>query len=101
MHLLRRKVLIDGACIESLAIRNYADHEVALELSYSFDADFADMFEVRGQRREQRGRLLKEEIEPAQIRLGYRGLDGVDATHRARLRSGAARARPARGAATR
>src|SRR5258708_12234994 len=35
------------------------------------------MLEVRGQRREQRGRALKEEIAPAKITLGYRGLDRV------------------------
>ena len=77
VHLLRLKVLGDGACIESLQVKNYAGRDVSLELSYGFAADFADMFEVRGQRREQRGRALKEEIEPAKITLGYRGLDRV------------------------
>ena len=83
VHLLRLKVLSDGTCLESLEVRNYAEHEVTLDLSYHFAADFADMFEVRGQRREQRGRLLKEEIEPSAITLGYRGLDRV--TRRTRL----------------
>jgi glycogen debranching enzyme len=77
VHLLRVKVLADGACLESLEVRNYADHEVSLELGYAFAADFADMFEVRGQKREQRGRMLKEEIDGARVVLGYRGLDRV------------------------
>ncbi|HEX6840916.1 MAG TPA: amylo-alpha-1,6-glucosidase [Stellaceae bacterium] len=77
VHLLRVKVLADGACFESLEVRNYADHDVSLDLGYAFAADFADMFEVRGQKREQRGRTLKEEIDGARIVLGYRGLDRV------------------------
>jgi glycogen debranching enzyme len=77
VHLLRVKVLADGACFESLEVRNYADHEVSLDLGYAFAADFADMFEVRGQHREQRGRMLREEIDGAKIVLGYRGLDRV------------------------
>jgi glycogen debranching enzyme len=77
VHLLRVKVLADGACLESLEVRNYADHDVSLDLGYAFAADFADMFEVRGQKREQRGRMLKEEIDGARIVLGYRGLDRV------------------------
>src|SRR6266446_4135699 len=75
VHLLRIKVLTDGACIESLQVRNYADHDVSLELSYGFGSDFADMFEVRGQRREQRGRALKDEIEPAKIGRASRRVD--------------------------
>ncbi|HJT05770.1 MAG TPA: glycogen debranching N-terminal domain-containing protein, partial [Stellaceae bacterium] len=77
VHLLRVKVLADGACLESLEVKNYADHDVSLELGYAFAADFADMFEVRGQKREQRGRTLKEEIDGARVVLGYRGLDRV------------------------
>lgn len=77
VHLLRVKVLADGACFESLEVRNYADHEVTLELSYGFAADFADMFEVRGQHRARRGRALKEEIGSSTVVLGYRGLDEV------------------------
>ena len=77
VHLLRVKVLADGACFESLEVKNYAEHEVSLDLGYAFAADFADMFEVRGQKREQRGRTLKEEIDGARIVLGYRGLDRI------------------------
>ena len=77
VHLLRVKVLADGACFESLEVKNFADHEVSLDLGYAFAADFADMFEVRGQKREQRGRMLKEEIDGARIVLSYRGLDRV------------------------
>ncbi|HWG78905.1 MAG TPA: amylo-alpha-1,6-glucosidase [Stellaceae bacterium] len=77
VHLLRVKVLADGACFESIEVKNYAEHDVSLDLCFAFAADFADMFEVRGQKREQRGRMLKEEIDGARVVLGYRGLDRV------------------------
>jgi glycogen debranching enzyme len=77
VHLLRLKVLADGACFETLEVKSFADHPVTLVLTYAFDADFADMFEVRGQRREKRGELLKERVGAETVVLGYRGLDGV------------------------
>jgi glycogen debranching enzyme len=77
VHLLRSKVLDDGACFERLEIRSYADHPVALTLRYGFDADFADMFEVRGQTRSARGEMLEPVIGAASVTLGYRGRDHV------------------------
>jgi glycogen debranching enzyme len=77
IHLLRAQVLADRLCIESLEVKSYVDHAVALDLCYRFAADFADMFEVRGQRRARCGRILKEEVAAARVVLGYRGLDRV------------------------
>jgi glycogen debranching enzyme len=77
VHLLRCKVLCDGACFEQVAIRNYADHAVSFTLSIAFAADFADIFEVRGQRRQRRGELLAPEIDGTTAILGYLGRDGV------------------------
>ena len=77
VHLMRTKVLTDGACFEALDVRSYADHDVTFELRYGFAADFADIFEVRGQHRERRGRALEAKIEASSIELGYQGIDGV------------------------
>ncbi len=77
VHLLRSKVLDDGVCFERLEIRSFADHAVALALRYGFDADFADMFEVRGQTRAARGQMLEPAIGEGSIALGYRGRDDV------------------------
>src|SRR5579883_1239291 len=41
VHLLRAKVLTDGACFEALEIRSYAGHDINFDLSYNFAADFA------------------------------------------------------------
>jgi glycogen debranching enzyme len=42
-----------------------------------FDADFADIFEVRGTTRARRGRALPPEVTADAVVLGYEGLDGV------------------------
>src|SRR5206468_7487774 len=49
-----------------------------VRLSFDFAADFADIFEVRGMRREARGTMLAAEVAPRRVLLGYRGLDGVE-----------------------
>ncbi len=77
VHLLRSKVLDDGVCFERLEIRSFADHPVTLALRYGFDADFADMFEVRGQTRAARGEMLEPEFGEASVTLAYRGRDEV------------------------
>src|SRR5262249_8627271 len=63
-----------------LKLQNYAQGPVELELSILFDADFADVFEVRGVRRLRTGTRQAPAIDRSQVALGYDGLDGV---HRA------------------
>ncbi len=82
IHVQRSLFLGDGMCHGRLAVRNFAfaHHQVQLELR--FEADFADLFEVRGMRREQRGRMLPAVLAGDAVTLSYQGLDGVvRATH--------------------
>jgi glycogen debranching enzyme len=55
IHLNRMKFIWDGACYERLVVRNFADRPLSLRLTYRFAADFADLFEVRGEHRSARG----------------------------------------------
>src|SRR6188472_672950 len=48
VHLFRAMCLWNGACHERLAIHNYGAAALDLSLLFEFDADFADIFEVRG-----------------------------------------------------
>ena len=48
LHLSRSRVLWDGSCLERIRIANYALHPVEMPITLQFDADFADVFEVRG-----------------------------------------------------
>ena len=55
---IEREILLNGGLFEELVITNYSTSPVNFELSLSFDADFVDLFEVRGWKRKQRGQLL-------------------------------------------
>lgn len=75
LHLFRAKLLWHASAYEHLRIRNYGTEPVDISLSFVTAADYADIFEVRGTRRDQRGELLDLEPRPQTIRLGYHGLD--------------------------
>jgi glycogen debranching enzyme len=77
LHLLRTKFIWKDTCYERLRLSNYGMGAVSLSLSLRFDADFVDIFEVRGSRRERRGRRLDPLVENNICILGYEGLDGV------------------------
>ena len=77
LHLYRNKFLADGVCLDQITIHNFGDHTVETELCFDFGADFRDIFEVRGQKREHRGRYLPEETERGGVVLAYEGLDQV------------------------
>jgi len=77
LHLFRSKFLWEGACYERLRLSNYGLAAVTTTLSLHFAADFCDIFEVRGKRRERRG-LRHPSVEGDQwIVYRYEGLDGV------------------------
>ncbi|WGF90763.1 amylo-alpha-1,6-glucosidase (plasmid) [Marinivivus vitaminiproducens] len=77
IHLRRSRFLWNGACHERLAIRNFDDRRHRITVSIGFAADFADLFEVRGVRREQRGEALPPVLSTDRVTLAYRGLDGL------------------------
>ena len=77
LHVLRSKFLWDGACYEKFEIRNFGASTVRIPFSLEFEADFADIFEVRGMHRERRGECLQPEIRNDGVLFSYLGLDGV------------------------
>lgn len=77
IHLHRVLAIHDCALHERLALTNYHDCPLAFDLEIRFEADYRDLFEVRGVGRRRRGELLPPEVAAAVVTLGYRGLDGV------------------------
>jgi glycogen debranching enzyme len=75
IHIFRSKFLWNAVCYERLRIFNYGESPVLLSLDFDFDADFADIFEVRGLVRQRRGERLDAEIDADSVVLVYRGLD--------------------------
>jgi len=62
---------------ELLRVRNYHDRPVQVVLDLYFEADFADLFEVRGTRRRRRGTLFAPKVDGRTLTLAYLGLDEV------------------------
>ncbi len=74
---VRRTRFVSDRLYELLRVRNYHQREVELVLDMHFDADFADLFEVRGSRRRRRGSRLAPAAGEGTLTLSYLGLDEV------------------------
>src|SRR4051794_3564194 len=83
LHVFRTKLLWRSCCYERLRITNFATPPVDVELAMSFNADYPDIFEVRGTKRERRGPRHEPVVERGGVPLSYEGLDRV--TRRTRL----------------
>ncbi len=77
LHLLRSRFLWRDSCFEKLRFVNHGMQDLEVPVHIGFDADYADVFEVRGTVRERRGRRRAEEINEKSVILSYEGLDRV------------------------
>jgi glycogen debranching enzyme len=77
LHVLRSRFLWNNACYEEVEFVNHGLSDLVIPFRITFDADFADIFEVRGMHRQKRGRRLPAEMEEQSVLLSYEGLDGV------------------------
>ncbi len=82
IYIHRRQFIWRSAYYELLLIRNYDLRRHVLRLDIRFGADFADIFEIRGQRRPRRGVRLPPRKSTDSTELRYRALDGVEYTTR-------------------
>jgi glycogen debranching enzyme len=78
LHIFRARTLWNGHAVERLRISNHSRHRIQTPIALHFDADFRDVFEVRGTRREHRGRRLENESAANCAVLRYEGLDHVE-----------------------
>ena len=82
VHIYRAKFLTELICYDQITLNNYSDTAIDVELSFAFEADFADIFEVRGEKRARRGEKLPQEIGRSSVTLAYEGLDSIRRTTR-------------------
>jgi glycogen debranching enzyme len=78
LHVARTLSLREGGLDERVEVTNFGMTPVEATLLVAVDADFADIFEVRGFRRARRGERLPVAPEPGALAFAYRGLDGVE-----------------------
>jgi glycogen debranching enzyme len=77
VHIYRTKFLTELICYDQITLTNFGDSAIDIEVSFEFDADFADIFEVRGEKRKRRGEKLPYEHGRSFIKLAYEGLDRI------------------------
>ena len=77
VHVLNSMILGPDALFATLSIRNFAMVSAEFELAIELEADFADMFEVRGAVRERRGQSLPTRVTARGQTFTYHGLDRV------------------------
>jgi glycogen debranching enzyme len=77
VHVERTRFIWQNRMFERVTFTNYSGREVLLPVRYDFDADFRDMFEVRGTTRSRRGHAHDALIGEASVTFRYEGLDNL------------------------
>jgi glycogen debranching enzyme len=78
IHVNRIRFVWASACYERLLVRNYSDRSLSVRLTFRFASDFADLFEVRGEKRAARGVSSAALESDRSVALRYMGLDNVE-----------------------
>jgi glycogen debranching enzyme len=77
LHIVRTIFLWRGTAYQRIGLQNHGDRRAGFDITLLFDNDFADIFEVRGEKRERRGVGSAQLLGPADVALDYKGLDGA------------------------
>jgi glycogen debranching enzyme len=72
-----RERVMGGAFGERVSIQNYTTGPERARLTLRLDADYADIFELRGLVRARRGDRLPTEGDGSHVQFGYCGVDGA------------------------
>lgn len=81
-HILRKKVIWDSTYYEHFIFSNFGLEEIEFNIELKMDADFEDIFEVRGTPRPAKGTRLPIRIDENILELGYIGVDQLERTTR-------------------
>jgi glycogen debranching enzyme len=76
LHIVRTIFLWRGTAYQRVGVQNHGENTASFDLTLLFDNDFADLFEVRGEKRPRRGIGSSKLLGPTDIALDYYGLDG-------------------------
>jgi glycogen debranching enzyme len=73
----RTRFIYEGALYETLKLTSYYPKAIQFDFSVLLDADFTDMFIVRGFQHGELGSKTGDQIDQGQRLIGYLGADGV------------------------
>jgi glycogen debranching enzyme len=74
---VRRELVLDESLVERVTLTNFLVRPIPYWVELLVGCDFADIFEVRGWKRAQRGEYFVPETDERFIRFAYRGRDGA------------------------
>ena len=77
IHINRKKILWENSFHEEITFTNYGDKPIELTVDFILEADFIDIFELRGSVREKRGDILPVEVLAHGVNFYYQGTDGI------------------------
>ncbi len=75
IHIRRTRFLWNATAYERIHLRNFGDTLIEVDLHMRFEADFVDIFEVRGTKRTSRGLFRPAIVGDDSVAFAYRGLD--------------------------
>ena len=88
---ISRNVTIPGCVIESININNFNPFTVALDLTIELEADFADIFTVRGMTEPAGDRKMPVNYDGKSLLLSQKGRDGHTRQHECAVQRGPAK----------
>ena len=77
VHIRREQLLASDILFDRLTFENFNLTPVDFVVELIFDADFVDVFQVRGVARQKHGQYYEPILRSDQISFYYRGLDGI------------------------
>src|ERR1700722_3391283 len=80
LHIVRTIFLWRGTAYQRIGVQNHGERPASFDLTLLFDNDFADLFEVRGERRPRRGVGASKLLGPTDVMFEYNGLDDKSRT---------------------
>jgi glycogen debranching enzyme len=76
LGIARHRIVSNEGLEERLTVVNFAEEAEAVDVEIELGTDAADIFEVRGYPRAERGSLLPAAVVPGRVTFRYDGLDG-------------------------
>jgi glycogen debranching enzyme len=77
VHIRREQLLASDIFYDHLTFENFNLHDVVLDFEMAYEADFMDVFQVRGVARQHFGRYFKPIVHHNSVVFHYCGLDGI------------------------
>jgi glycogen debranching enzyme len=77
LHIRRRQVLSSDVLFDTLVFSNFNQAEIELLVEITYDADFVDVFQVRGCGRPNSGQYYRPVVQVDSLAFFYRGLDNI------------------------